>query len=616
MHIKGRWLLYIICVFLILGICIPEQNVYAAAKQAEIVTLDDQKDLVVAFSFDKEVVDIAFISPSGKKKTVRDSDVECETGDLWSTYRIHDAEAGTWSVEYNLGKNTQIDYSIIEEDIGIWIDNFTVGNIQNGEANVSFLANCDAEQVYYDYTIYAIDSDDPAKISLVESGSENSGEQVTFNMDLTGLASGDYIFKLEVQYNNGDAEIFDSAVTDTVNFQNSNKSDTVDFKVQIDLSNLGCGIDWSEEKVWSSEKYRIRVSADGEEIYSDEYDDDTSAVECAFSEDAKKLEISLSYMSDGVWADVNTKIIELDKEYINVTNDDVTSSSQVDISYKVEKARDLIVKLSDEDEKTYKINSEGSISIDLQRGINKIYVEMETDDQVWFILDKELYYDSVPPEITLFEDIDGKTFYTDLIPIIGKVTDAKTLKISGKDVDIQPDGSFNVDCELQTGENDVDIVAEDVNGNVTQMALTLYRESTGSDTTGIVSGKINWKDYLSFIIAFISGLIVIILVLICMKKRDKTLKKKHIWPWILWDIIALGLDAVCVWQFIIRYRYSNSTQYIELVEKSAASAARYIRIERLAGLGAIIMFVIFVLSLLTTILVQRYRNKKKGNTQW
>ncbi len=88
----------------------------------------DDTDLVVSFTFPTEIIDITFISPSGKKLTKNTAEWKGQNGSLewaegdentgqtWSTYRIHNAEKGEWYIEYNLGLNGSI------EDISVWSD--------------------------------------------------------------------------------------------------------------------------------------------------------------------------------------------------------------------------------------------------------------------------------------------------------------------------------------------------------------------------------------------------------------------------------------------------------------------------------------------------------------
>lgn len=51
------------------------------------------------FTFDKENVDMTFISPSGEEITKGDPSLKWSDGDLWCSYRISDAEHGMWKVK-------------------------------------------------------------------------------------------------------------------------------------------------------------------------------------------------------------------------------------------------------------------------------------------------------------------------------------------------------------------------------------------------------------------------------------------------------------------------------------------------------------------------------------
>lgn len=177
MSIKRKVILNIQCLLIVLALSIHVQPVYAAVKQAEIITTDVVKDLTVMFSFDEEVVDITFISPSGDRKSVGDSDVSHASGDLWSTYRIIGAEAGTWSVEYDLKQNTEITYSIIEDDYGLWIQYINVNDISNEIASLTFEADCESSNLYYNYEIYAISTADGTVINKISDGSAAANEE-------------------------------------------------------------------------------------------------------------------------------------------------------------------------------------------------------------------------------------------------------------------------------------------------------------------------------------------------------------------------------------------------------------------------------------------------------
>ncbi len=79
-----------------------------------IFELPKASDVEIGFTFDKEVVDISFISPSGKTYTSANTDIiAVTTKELNSTYKITAAEAGKWNIKFNAGENRDVNYSII-----------------------------------------------------------------------------------------------------------------------------------------------------------------------------------------------------------------------------------------------------------------------------------------------------------------------------------------------------------------------------------------------------------------------------------------------------------------------------------------------------------------------
>ena len=94
---KKSFLLFLFAIIICVFAALP---VSAASKQAQIFYAYSEQDVVILFSFDKEVVDITFISPSGDKYTKADTEkIDYAQGELWSTYRVKSAEQGQWYVE-------------------------------------------------------------------------------------------------------------------------------------------------------------------------------------------------------------------------------------------------------------------------------------------------------------------------------------------------------------------------------------------------------------------------------------------------------------------------------------------------------------------------------------
>ena len=600
-----RKISFILC-FLLLFSLFPF-TAYTEPKQSIIANLSTPGDLTVMFTYDAEKVDITFISPSGERLGAGSEGVEMKEGDLWRTYRIKGAAAGDWSVEYDLGSNKAINYSILRDNYGLWIQYFTLGELKEDGIDLSFQADFEGENVYYTYEIYAISSSDPENRNKIMDGMASANEATAVHANLSALPGGDYTLRLDVHYNDGEAEVFDSASTESFSYSNPNeKSEIADYMVKIDKHEHICTIDWSDFTDWSYQNYKLLVVADGETIYKGEFDNDVKDSSIVFSEGTKNLEIQLAYRSDSIWSKYKVKKIDLDKEYLSLKAEQITSSSQISLEYKVVKEREVKVSVNGK-EGQYKVKDSGFLSFDLEDMGNEIYAEMGVEDSVFYIVDSSVYSDTIPPSITLFENLDGKTFFTNSVTIMGKMTGGNELSIAGKAVTLDSSGNFTYVFPLSPGENVLEILAKDANGNAASRTLTLYRGG------GVLNKKTDvksWKSFFPAILGAVCSLFVIILSAFFMKKRGKGEKKRGglLLPLVLFDgIFAVG-TVLCAWQFVERFRFANSLKYLDLVEKSASKAAEYLKWERIFGLSAIGGLVLFLLCLTGTVLFLR---KKK-----
>ena len=585
-------------------------NARAEVKQVTITRLSETKDLVVSFSFDIENVDITFISPSGNRLSKDSSQVEMADGELWATYRVKNAEPGEWKVEYDLQFNHGIEYSIIEDNYGLWIQYLNV-NLDGDSAELRFQADYEGDNVYYSYEVTAVSTSDPDNFSKVANGSARANDEEEKRADLSRLSSDEYVLKLDVYYDYNGSEVFDSVTSDPFTYTNPNEPKEIeDFKVKIDMNSHICLVDWSEFKKGGYDKYKLSVVADGEKIYGAEIERQVDECGVLFSEGTKNIEIKLSCMERDVWSAYKTKAVSLENEYIKNKTGDVTSSAQLEIEYRTTKDRPLYVKINEE-EGNYSVKESGSLSFDLNETNNEVYAELELDNLVFFIIDGSVYCDVTPPTITIFDNIDGKTFYTDSVTILGKVTGADTITISGETVEADENGTFSYESKLAMGENVIEITAGDANGNSASRTLTLYRGGALYDATE------GGKGLLGFLPMMISGfvsLIIIIFSIIFLKKKDKTRVRERelkVYPFVLADIVFGIADVVLLWQFISRQIFSNSVEFMEIAEKSVVQAAQYIKSVKMFGILTIVGADLLILSIVLTVYAAKRKNKKK-----
>lgn len=588
-------------------------KVHAETKKAEIIKLDSMQNLIVMFSFDAENVDIVFISPSGKRFAAGDDGVEMASGNLWSTYRIENAEQGTWSVEYDLGANSGIDYSIIQEEYGLWIQYFDLSEITDSRMDVTFQADFGNEEqlIYYQYEIYAVNAEEPSMVNSLTNGSCASDNEKQVTLNLSALSSGSYQLRLEVYYAEGDVELFDTSVTEPFTFQNPKEPNAIEgFVTRINSGTGEFEVDWSNYRKWGYDAYRLVAYEDEELLYDGTFGSDVTSSRILFSGNLGKLRISLYYQGGGLWSAPLTREIDLGQEYLRADSREVTGFGQLLLEYKVRTERQLYLRINDR-EAQYRLTDTGSLGVELEQGTNDVYAECQIDDQIFFIVDTQIYFDAYPPEIILFENLDGKTFNRDTVDILGSISGGSRLTANGKDVVLGEQGEFVVLFQLVAGENILTLEAFDVNGNSSVLTLTMYG-ATGAK--GSILGIQN--PYLPLFAALAASVLLILFSLLFLKKREKKQKREKkggIGKWILLDIVVIGLEALCIFRFVSYYSFSNSMGYLEMVERSAREAAEYLRWQRIWGIASLAGVAVSVLFILLTVWIARMRKKSRAN---
>lgn len=602
---KTACLLLLLTTIICLFTALP---VLAASKQAEIFYAYSEQDVVIVFSFDRENVDITFISPSGEKYTKADTEkIDYSEGELWATYRIKSAEEGQWYVEYDLKRNSEIQYSILDENAGIWIQYLAAKVQSDNSLKIEFEADSDGYTYNYDYELYAVNSSDVSDYNRIANGSAEMNQAYSDSVDLSSLPSGTYYLRLEVSYYSGDAEIFDTFTSEDFVWNNPDEPVKIeDFDVSINLTEGVAVMDWSAYTDWYDEKYYVTAACGEDIVFNSELETDTRSATLVFPKDADSIEISIKVMTNGIWSANTVKNIDFTKEYLYTPVSDVIGQEQIELQYRTSKPADIYVKIN-ENEGSFAVENEGSLFFDASSGINTVYASFTNDSLVTYIVDTQVYSDIHPPTIKLSDDIDGKTFHTDSAVILGSVSGAVRLTVNQAETELT-DNTFAYTAALDIGENIFEIEAYDVNNNSAKLLVTLYREPARGKSD-ILSGSL--KDYIPLICALSASLVIFILCAVFMKKKAPRTARTKAAPIYLipLDIISGGLAAVCIWQFVKRYLFSSSLAFLDFAEASMTNAANYLKLQRIFGISAAALSIIFVITLLITIIV--FRRKKK-----
>lgn len=459
----------------------------AETESARIAAMPGEQDLTVMFSFDRENVDITFISPSGNRISRGDEGLEFADGELWSTYRVTDAEEGVWWVEYDRGSNSEIQYSVLEESYGLWIQYVRLDERDRESLKVSFQTDCENGDIRYNYELWAVNSEDSSMSEVISSGSARANQEETVTASLASLNSGRYTLRLEVSSREGDAEIFDSITGEEFDFTNEELPPAMQGgRAYLDMGNHTCRLDWKDAKDYGDKGYRVIVSGSLGEIYHSELDSSVTDTTVVYPVDETVLRISLSCKKKSLWSEPAVWELDLQNgEALRTSAAEVTGEGQLAVEYVVSEERMLSLSVNGE-EGEFLLKDSGLLGVSLQPGQNQVYGEFQGESGVTYVLDRLIYYDALPPEILLYDNLDGKTFYEDYVDITGTVGGGGSLTVNGEAFAPGEQGEFCYRLALSPGENVVELKASDSNGNVSMQMLTLYR---GEKEQGSYCGK-------------------------------------------------------------------------------------------------------------------------------
>lgn len=583
----------------------------AETESARIAEMPGGQDLTVMFSFDRENVDITFISPSGSRISRGDEGLELAEGELWSTYRVSGAEKGVWQVEFDRGANSEIQYSVLEEAGGLWIQYVRADGREGEELRVSFRTDCESGDIRYSYELWAVNGEDGSLTDMLSAGSAQANRDETVTAPLGSLNSGRYTLRLEVSSREGDAELFDSMTGEEFEFVNEDLPGAMEGgRVYLDMGNHTCRLDWKDWADYGDKAYRVIVSGAAGEIYRADLESSVTDTAVVYTVDETVLKISLSCRRKSLWSEPLVWELDLrNGEALRAPGEEVTGRAQASVEYAVSEKRTLRLSVNGE-EGEFLLEGSGLLGVSLQPGQNQIYGEFEGENGVVYVLDRLFYYDALPPEILLYDNLDGKTFYEAYVDIIGAVSGG-SLTVNGEEAALGEQGGFCYRLALSPGENVAELKAVDGNGNVSMQVLTLYRES------GFAGGKAGraLREFLPLMGALGASLLVILLAFLFMRKKERPgekpeRRKERPAKWICAAAVLGILEAGCVWGYVRYSLFVRSVEYLEAAEQSVSKAAEYLRVQRLLGAGAIGGLVLLVLAVVVAV-VQAKRKKEK-----
>ncbi len=592
--------------------------------ESELFATTAQGDLTISAEYDGAIPEVTFLSPSGKEYSEFVSTEEefryahgSEGG--WSTFLIKNAEAGMWSVRCYKTDEEPIEFFLARVEEGICIQEFSVVSLIGKEATVSFDVTKGEQQVSYTYSIGVIAADGTVIKEQVVSGYGTTGtaQQITFTMDVSDCKHAKFLLTVECD---DAASTFDSMESVEFSYENPDAPDPLaGVDAVIDESNLKCTLDWEQYRPWGwgSYTYNVTVYADGDTetpIFSGEDMDDT-ATYFYYPKGTNHLEIVITYASDGILSKEYRKQISLSAmDYIRVTVEDVTEDVMLPLEYSAKEEAELLVTLNGQSG-AYRIKGRDRIYFSLEEGINQFYATFTGADGVTHTIDKEIYCVVISPEITLYEDLDGKMFRSSTVHVTGRTENAVSVTINEEEVTLEADGTFSYDVPLAVGENEIAVKAVSESGAGTAKIFTVTREGEGeeasvpgiaedgeepsedeedgeedgTDTEDIPASakpaekkNISWKKYLPVILSAVLFAVLLVIFLAFLRKKDKEKKSNKMMfivvPSLLFVLAAI-ITALSTYMYFRLRDFNNSLAYIEMAEESLEKAANYLTYE-------------------------------------
>lgn len=592
--------------------------------EQELLTMETAGEFTVMFYYEGEQPEIIFISPTGveyKEGAFPETEFLSAHGDGWSTYKVWNAEAGQWKVRCDKKDNEEIAYTLLDMVESICIQELSLIDISGTTANVRFEVTKGEEVTGYHYTIYAVTKGQQTAKQKLTTGTAYTGEPVELFVELNISSCEECYLLLEVVHSGEEVETFDTMETDAFAYDNPNTAPAMtDFTVSVNMETGLCEVDWSQYRIYGDVAYQFAVIADGntdEAVYRVTTEDTCASF--YYPASAQLLELTLSSVRNGVTSESKTKQIDVKNgEYIKILTEEISASATLEMEYNVKALSELYVVLNDKSG-VYAVNGKDTIWFTMQNGWNQVEAYFDGEDGTTYRVSKDIYYTWLAPELTLYENLDGKTLYGENVTISGNTENAVRLTINEIDVPLEENGTFSYEFLLEDGENRIAVTAAAENGISTTSVFSVTKE-TAQPVLGTAEGTLTagrteketaaglaFVKYLPATGCVFLSVVLLLGFLLCFvaKKRGIAIALAAVFA------AAAGMAGYFLFCF---YKFNHSVAYTRFAKSSVESAAKYLEYEtymKWAVIGFAGLFVVTVLGIVVDAFVRKCRKKKE-----
>lgn len=620
------------CLLSILGIMfmsllITASYAWAEVKEGNLFYNEEMQSIQVSISYEHNDAKISIVSPSGRIISPEEDseDVTVFSTDAGLYIIIKDAEQGQWVLNYDKGSNDSISASVDKYETPIWITQFDILSIENDLLICEFLAD-HMEDTSYNYTISLATENEGGSTRELKNGYGRANEIVSASIDISDVNTYDgYYLQLNINYFKSDLEYFDIAYSEPFKYVNSKFVEPLkglDVTVYPEYNNIN--INWAEHIPHGTKQLYVIVEADGNEIYSapynpQEYDEFT----LQYEEEVKAVELGITIQdSYGIISEPFYKTVGVEKGdndfQLSFPQQLLTNSYQWAFGYRNAVNQQIDITIN---EKVQSLVLEGS-------GDKYFILDGENNNLIIAYVDSQgtgyeyqliANVDSIPPQLKIFENLDGSNTTNDSVVVTGKTDVGAIITINDTLVEIDEGGMFIHTQPLILGPNDIIIASVDEVGNITSYTGSVLRNDEKVEQVAVTSDKniseektSFVKKYFPWIIAamiLLVVIIVVILIIIIRRKKQKAdkPKEKSALKRLFILSLCLGIPTAIIGvagivYYLVRRNFEKSEKYVREAYESVGEAYDYILLtQKIKDISIIILIVAGVLIILALI---------------
>ena len=572
-------------------VCGMGLTAHAQSVTADLTTLDSDMNLAIAVTFTDDgtgtVPELAFIRPDGQVHDA--SNVEMEQVENTLYFYIPDAPAGNWMIRYDDSFTGRLEVTTAPYSRDLLIEQFDVRfDIDDlwYDAEASFLTSFPVNMPM-DYVINAVTLDSDGSVvgtKELTTGYATTNEMVNVGVSFSGLSSFyDYYLQLVVYVDDHGIEVTDNQLSNPFGYENPNTPGMMDdFEIILNRTTGDLKIDWSKVTVNNAGEYILAVYSSltpDEPVYVNTFGDNITNTSLLVDASADWLRVELSYVPTDIPAVSQVKSVTIEPNAVDfaITTGENTASLQAQISYNVPTGQlDLYVFIHEDEElKPITVSGSGTVAFDLEENDNTLYVAYKPSEHVIIMESKDIFVDRKAPILTFFEDLASITTNQPVFRVAGMTEAGAAVTVNGTAAQINADGSFLIELNLNPGANSFEIISADPAGNLTRRTVLINRSDVAA-AVGSDDVQPFWKTWMPLFIAIGASLALVILVLILFggkKERTKAEILKR-WSILTWILSAVGL-GITVWLLIEKVMASNAvntTKFFDIIQASIDEA--------------------------------------------